>query len=298
MEAFKNYLKKQGYARSSIESYLRVVLVFIAWAEGRHMEPEYITYAELMEYLRHLKKRQLNQRTVQSYLIAIAHYFESLKEASVIQTNPVRYLDIRVKQTRKLYPVLKKEQLENLYLDFDIKGMRNTKPSARASAIRNRIAVGLMVYQGLDVSALSNLETEDVHILNGTVTIRGSRTSARRILALQARQIIELDRYISQTRKELQNHFGQQESNLLLIHGYAKYTDANRRLLQRLRKQEPELLDSHQIRTSVITHWLKQYNLREVQYMAGHKKVYSTELYRQNDTESLQMDIDRFHPLR
>ena len=65
---------------------------------------------------------------------------------------------------------------------------------------------------------------------------------------------------------------------------------------QRLQKKEPELQAAHQIRASVITHWLKQYNLREVQYMAGHKHVHSTEAYQQNDTESLQQDIDRFHP--
>ncbi|TRX50917.1 integrase [Fulvivirga sp. M361] len=51
------------------------------------------------------------------------------------------------------------------------------------------------------------------------------------------------------------------------------------------------------IRASVITHWLKQYNLREVQYMAGHRKVMSTESYQRNDTEGLQLDVDQFHPL-
>ena len=271
-------------------------------AESSGIDTEYINYTDLLAYLKHLKKRPISQRTIQSYIIGITHYFESLKEAGIIESNPARYLEINVKQTRKLYPILKKEQLENLYLNFDVKGMRNTKPSARASAIRNRIATGLMVYQGLDVGALSRLETVDVNILDGTITIKGSRTSNKRILALQARQIIELDRYISQTRKELQTHFNREESNLLLIHGYTHYTDANKRLIQRLQKQlartpgGTELQAAHQIRASVITHWLKQYNLREVQYMAGHKHVHSTEAYQQNDTESLQQDIDRFHP--
>jgi len=282
-----------------------MVSVFIEWAESSGIDAEYINYTDLLSYLKHLKKRQISQRTIQGYIIGITHYFESLKEAGIIESNPARYLEINVKQTRKLYPILKKEQLENLYLNFDVKGMRNTKPSARASAIRNRIATGLMVYQGLDVGALSRLEKEDVNILEGTIKIRGSRTSAQRVLALQARQIIELDRYISQTRKELQTHFRKEDSNLLLIHGYTHYTDANKRMIQRLQKQEPELQSAHQIRASVITHWLKQparpdgsggYNLREVQYMAGHKHVHSTEAYQQNDTESLQQDIDRFHP--
>jgi len=31
--------------------------------------------------------------------------------------------------------------------------------------------------------------------------------------------------------------------------------------------------------------------------MAGHKQVHSTEAYKQNDKEGLQMEIDRFHPM-
>ena len=53
-----------------------------------------------------------------------------------------------------------------------------------------------------------------------------------------------------------------------------------------------------QVRTSVITHWLKQYNLREVQYMAGHRYVSSTEAYLVNQIDDLQADIDKFHPIQ
>jgi len=45
-----------------------------------------------------------------------------------------------------------------------------------------------------------------------------------------------------------------------------------------------------------ITHWLKQYNLREVQYMAGHRYVSSTEAYPVNNMEDLRADIDQFYP--
>ncbi len=52
-----------------------------------------------------------------------------------------------------------------------------------------------------------------------------------------------------------------------------------------------------QLRTSVITHWLKNYNLREVQYMAGHRYVSSTEAYQINDLDDLIEDIGKYHPL-
>ena len=154
-----------------------------------------------------------------------------------------------------------------------------------------------MVFQGLNATALGKLTVNDVDVLGGKVTIQRSRTHAARNLALQAVQIIELDRYINQTRKELQQHFNQESSDLLLISGFANYSDTLRNLFRRLRKQEPQLENAQHIRASVITHWLKQYNLREVQYMAGHRTVLSTESYQRNDTEGLQLDVDQFHPL-
>ena len=133
--------------------------------------------------------------------------------------------------------------------------------------------------------------------MGGTVKIKRSRKHNARTLALQAQQIITIDRYLNQTRKELQTEFDREDSEQLLVTGYTHYYDAHRRLMQRLKKQEPRLKSVQQIRASVITHWLKQYNLREVQYMAGHRKIQSTESYQRNDTEGLQLDIDRFHPM-
>ena len=52
-----------------------------------------------------------------------------------------------------------------------------------------------------------------------------------------------------------------------------------------------------QIRASVIALWLKQYNIREVQYMAGHRYISSTERYLQDDLEGLQEMIERLHPV-
>ena len=42
--------------------------------------------------------------------------------------------------------------------------------------------------------------------------------------------------------------------------------------------------------------YLKQYNLREVQYLAGHRYISTTESYQQNDMEGLQEELNQFHP--
>src|SRR3990167_2168028 len=58
----------------------------------------------------------------------------------------------------------------------------------------------------------------------------------------------------------------------------------------------PAIKDANDIRSTVINHWLKQYNIRQVQYMIGHKYVSSTERYSTNKLETLQEQIELLHP--
>ena len=47
----------------------------------------------------------------------------------------------------------------------------------------------------------------------------------------------------------------------------------------------------------LISWWLKNYNLRQVQYLAGHEYGNSTELYQLNNLDKLQEQMDKYHPL-
>ncbi|MGB3342779.1 MAG: hypothetical protein WBA61_02595 [Aequorivita sp.] len=70
-------------------------------------------------------------------------------------------------------------------------------------------------------------------------------------------------------------------------------------LLRRINRKErdaPEAPGAH-YGASVITIWLGQYNLRKVQYLAGHRYISSTERYLQNDLENLHEMVNNFHPI-
>jgi len=59
-----------------------------------------------------------------------------------------------------------------------------------------------------------------------------------------------------------------------------------------------EIRDSRQLRASVIMNWLKTNNIRQVQYMAGHKVSEAPESYRGQDLTDLAKQLELFHPLR
>jgi integrase/recombinase XerD len=69
-------------------------------------------------------------------------------------------------------------------------------------------------------------------------------------------------------------------------------------MLKQLRQLNPKVINPKQIRSSVITHWLKQNNLRQVQYMVGHRYVSSTERYQANNLDDLQNELQHHHPMK
>ena len=67
-------------------------------------------------------------------------------------------------------------------------------------------------------------------------------------------------------------------------------------LLVHLKKMNSKIKATEQLRASVIVHWLKLYNLRKVQIMAGHRYISTTEGYKANNLEDLKEDIKNYHP--
>jgi hypothetical protein len=52
-----------------------------------------------------------------------------------------------------------------------------------------------------------------------------------------------------------------------------------------------------QLRQSRIVCWIKQYGLREAQYLSGHKGIDSIERYQSEDIEDLSKQIEKLHPM-
>ena len=155
-----------------------------------------------------------------------------------------------------------------------------------------------MVYQGLNTSEIKNLLVQDIKLRDGKIFIARGRKSNERTLKLEAHQILDFMEYTLQVRQAILAET-KKETDLFLVSTGTSLELQNtlQKLIEQLRKQNKKIENLQQIRSSVITGWLKQYNLREVQYRAGHRYVSSTESYLINDLEDLQEDINKYHPL-
>jgi site-specific recombinase XerD len=93
------------------------------------------------------------------------------------------------------------------------------------------------------------------------------------------------------------NHPKIENQLFISINGSENIKNSLLHLFKAIQKLNPVILYPKQIRASVIVHWLKNHNLWQVQYMAGHKYVSGTERYHLNNLDELQSKLEKLHPL-
>jgi integrase/recombinase XerD len=160
--------------------------------------------------------------------------------------------------------------------------------------LSKKIMFSLMVYQGVNVGELMRIESKDIKLKEGKIKIKGTKRTNERLLNLNANQVMILQQYITENKFKEEKLFAQpvrERVSECNISNRIKY------MFGQLKKLNPKIINAKQIRSSVITHWLRQHNLRQVQYMAGHKYVSSTERYQMNNLDDLQNELQQHHPM-
>jgi site-specific recombinase XerD len=313
MNSFKQHLQQKELSNSTITHYTHQILVFITWCDMQNIEPENATNTEITGYLHHVQTKGSSNKTRSYTLNTLKHYFDWQIHTGNREDNPAKRIKIRGIKQKTLYPIFSKHELEQLYHNYEIptadhpKSKCNWFSNYQLSRSRNKAILSLMIYQGLCTDEVNRLTLTDVNLREGTVFIVGTRKSNERKLDLKPHQIMALMEYQLTVRNELlqlKKDAEPVEAYFLPTPSAGKTTASNhdgmhiwKRLSEEIRKTHSKFINFKQVRTSVITHWLKQHNLRQVQYMAGHRYVSSTESYLVNQVEDLQSDIEQFHPI-
>jgi integrase/recombinase XerD len=307
---FKKYLESHGKSKTTVKHYNAYILDFLSYLDRDRTEVENATAKEVLSYLNILQKRGQENKTRTIRLNVIKQFFNYQIEQGKREDNPVSHLKIRGSKKHKLYQILDKQELESLYANYQIpeendpRKTRNWFTTYRLSKARNKTIISLLIHQGLTTPEVAKLTLNDLQLKEGTIKIQGGRKSNERTLELKSNQIMELMEYQYTTRTELLKYQTEETKNLFLTTPTAGKEKATGKgnlqifkgLTKELKSQNKAFVNFKQVRASVITHWLKQHNLRQAQYMSGHRYVSSTEKYLVNQIEDLQTDIDAFHP--
>lgn len=286
---FNQYLKKLGQSKSSIASCEAAVKLFLEWMNKQSIEPENGSYADVLAYMKYCQKNGTTQRTIQNYVNMVRHYYDHLIKQKQIEINPTSGIKVQGVKRKSLYHIFKPEELHAIYNSY-----QDESPKGK----RNKVMLGLLVYQGVKTEELMKLEMKDVKMKEGRIEIPGGLRSEARMLQLEPHQVLEFYDYMSNTRKEILSQSKQQTDKLFVsIEGGNSLDSCLHRLLFWVKRKNKLVTNAKQLRASVIVKWLKMYNLRKVQYMAGHRYISATETYRQNEMEGLTEEVNKFHPL-
>ena len=308
---FKAYLKQQELSKTTAEMYHYQTMNFISFLDKDNTEVENCTEKEIMLYLAHLQKQGIASETRKLRLSALKHFFNFQIENNQRKDNPANRIKLQGGQKQKLYPILTPQELQSIYENYtvpkedDPRSHHNWFNAYRLSKERNKVIIGLLFNQGITTAEVSRITINSLDLRNGKIDITGGKTGKDRTLELKSSQIMDLMEYQYKTRNELLKYHKEPTKQLFLstpASGQTQVNDVNafnifKRLTDELKEQNPKFINFLQIRASVITYWLKNYNLRQVQYFAGHKRIISTEMYLINDIDDLQKEIDNFHPI-
>ena len=286
---FINYLRNEGYRLTTYNGAKNIVSLFLIWLKTEQLNYLEASYNDLLSYINHLQEKGNKKSSINGTLIAIRHFYNYLQNENKVKSNPAETLRIRNITRQVPHDLLEWEELENIYKNFASTGITGK---------RNKAMLGLMIYQGLTVSELYALEEKDIKLEEGKIYVPQTGRSNNRILKLEAFQVIQLQKYITQIRPVILQLTDKTTEKLFISTGTGeRLSNSLSRICEKLRKYDQKVKNFKQIRASVITYWLKTQGIRQVQYMTGHRYISSTERYRTDTLENLQDLINELHPL-
>lgn len=282
---FEQYLQKKRYSPATIHHYQLYAALFTNWLGQEQLTEEQVTYNDVISFMRHLNDKGKSKKMVHSQLNIIRHYFNYLILEGRREDNPAAGVYVRGIVRRLPNNLLPMDELDELYRRYQLQ--LNVDPA-------KKIMLGLLIYQGLQTEEITRLEPAHIHLKEGKIFIKGSSWSNERWLPLQAHQVLGLQQYLQANRFK---------EGIFLARPVrvdaSKINISNRmkHMIQQLQKLNPKVTSANQIRSSVITAWLQQHSLRQVQYMAGHKYVSSTQRYQVLSTDDWQSELQKHHPM-
>lgn len=307
LKGFQNHLQELGNGENTVRQKMNYAGCFLKWLESEHLDPEETRYNDLLNFIDYCKIEGKSKKHINSKLRAIRNYFDYLQSLQTghcpVSINPAANLNLKGIRQKLPANIIDFKELENLYQSYKAETTR-TK--------RNKIILGLLIYQRVTTEELKQLEPDHLKLKEGKIAVPGNRRRNSRTLEFKPFQILELHEYLTEIRptilKEITaprparkptkiNHPKIENQLFISINGSENIKNSLLHMFKVIQKLNPEILHPKQIRASVITCWLKNYNLRQVQYMAGHKYVSSTERYKLNNLDSLQSKLEKLHPL-
>ena len=303
-DKFKEWLLLKRYSPATAATTIRATEYFRQWAARENIfELEEISYPDAMSFMQWSSKHGASQKTVANYLNHIRKFYQFLISEGAVKENPVAHIKVQGIKRKVYHDILNTDELQQLYQQYpttiEHEPGKIIPPQQKniLSRRRNKVILSLLIYQGLRVEEVAALNLQDLQLREGKIAIHSQRRTAARTMRLESHQVYELMDYVHEIRRQFLETNEATDRLFIQWKKGENFYGITQMMLAHLRKINSRIKNFEQIRASVIAQWLKQYDLRKVQYLSGHKYVSSTESYKANNIDELQDDVKKYHPL-
>ena len=175
--SFKIYLERKAKNPKVVEGYLYYQEQFIKWLETENLSLEACQYVDLLSYVKKLKSKERSPYNLNNYLRGIRYYYEWLQAENKIKHNPARKLYIKGQTQQLPSDLLSKKEMNHIYVDYPPDSYRGQTIVQQ----RNKVLIGLVVYQAMRLDELAQLRVEDINLYKGTIYIKKTGRGAKNI---------------------------------------------------------------------------------------------------------------------
>jgi integrase/recombinase XerD len=255
--------------------------------------PEQARYKDILGYLEKRRNEGRKPGTLLTYIAAIKVYYDWLKKTGRRKDHPCKHLRLKDKIDHRV-------NVQDLFSSTELGLLLGQPPREikKLPRIALRDKTILLIYQGLTTKNIVNLELKDLSLEQATIHIKGETTLNGRTLELHPKQIMLINKYLTDERPILNKA---NTTRLILTRRYQVEKGSGVQTLVNAYKHlfKDKTLNALAIRQSVIANLLKaQKDIRAVQVFAGHKSPMTTERYQQTGIEELTAAVLKFHPLK
>lgn len=283
IDAFIRYLDlEKGASSHTLRAYRKDLKEFY---ESVKCEPDNLDIIDLRGFIAGEIQKGLNKTTVSRRLSSIRSFFKFLYREGYMKTNPAKL--VSNPKVPKLLP---------RFLSVDDVFSLVEKPEGIGFIpARNRAVLELLYSSGLRVSELAGINTDDIHVKESLIKIKG-KGKKERIVPIGSKAIDAMKSYIiermllkSKERALFLNRMGKRLTDRgvrRIVVKYARALGIHGRI------------GPHTLRHSFASHLLQGgADLRVIQELLGHSSLSTTQKYTHLDITHLMDVYDKAHPL-
>ncbi|MGI6558065.1 MAG: tyrosine-type recombinase/integrase [Limnochordia bacterium] len=284
IEDFKQHLETQGLSPATIASYVTDVTQFHDYldhmGERRQVPP---TRFHVTRFRSYLLEQRFQPATINKKINSLAAYDRFLNEHGILQ-GPI----IHPRRDRIRIAAGSQREVDTFTDDEVTRILFHVQQ--RTCPTRNRLVVELLLYTGVRVSELCNIQLTDMDLLTRTLKVTGKGGTYREI-PLRSEVVESIQHYMREERKE--SRFA--ESPYLLVSERAPrlHRDAVNNVLRKIGRALKINIYPHKFRHTFCTNLLRKgVPLTTVAKLAGHASIQTTsQFYIQTSRKDMEEAI-------